>query len=43
MAKHKGEKLPKWTRKNPSVGKHGSKDKAADRVGKQWEKERKDE
>lgn len=41
MAKHKKERLPGWTKKNPSAGKHGSKDKAADRVGRQWEKERK--
>lgn len=40
MAKHKKKRKPKWVDPNPSAGKHGSTDKAADRVGRQWEKER---
>lgn len=40
MAKHKGEKKPKWTRPNPAKGKHGVKDKAAKKIGDKWDKKR---
>lgn len=42
MAKHKGQKKPKWTRPNPGAGQHGVPDKAVHKIGKKWDKDQTD-
>jgi hypothetical protein len=37
MAKHKGEKIPRWAKKKPGKGKHGVDDVAAHKIGKKWD------
>jgi hypothetical protein len=37
MAKHKGQKIPKWAKKTPAKGKHGVSDKGAHKIGKKWD------